>query len=82
MWIKNTSGKEDAMLTFAVIAFVVVIFRIVFEGLHVSIGTYINFVLQKIDDSTILSILGPTLLAYFGRRGQSLKFSNESKKNE
>ena len=82
MWIKNTSGKADAMLTFATIAFIVVIFRVVFEGLHISIGSYVNFVLQKIDDSTVLSILGPTLLAYFGRRGQSLKLDSESKKNE
>lgn len=68
MWIKNTKGKPDAMLTFAVIAFAVVIFNVFLAtfGTVTIFGTVITF--TALSAGTITALLGPTLTAYVGRR--------------
>lgn len=68
MWIKNTDGKPDATLTFAVIAFAVVILNIFLAtfGTITILGATITF--TAMGAGTITAILGPTLTAYVGRR--------------
>lgn len=66
-WIKNTSGKKDAMLTFAVMAFVTVLFKVIAGGLAVSFGEKV-FTVGTIDASTIGALLTPTFVAYVARR--------------
>lgn len=68
MWIKNTSGKPDAALTFAVIAFAAVtlnIFLATFGSL--SIGG-INFGFTPLDSGTMGVYLAATFSTYVGRR--------------
>lgn len=68
MWIKNTNGKKDSMLTFATVAFFVVIFNIIlatFGG--VTVGEFnINF--QPMDSGAMGVFLGATFTAYVSRR--------------
>lgn len=68
MWIKNTKGKPDAMLTFAVIAFAVVILNVFLAtfGTVTIFGATVTF--TALSAGTITALLGPTLTAYVGRR--------------
>lgn len=66
-WIKNTSGKPDAMLTFACGGFVVVMFKVLFDGVSITLGGHpIGF--GTIDASSIAAVLTPILGAYVGRK--------------
>ena len=72
MWMKNTDGKRDAVLTMAFVAFVVVIVKVLLSGVvikkfDVSFGT--------IDAVTIAACLTPTLGAYVSRRYTDKKFA-------
>ena len=77
-WIKNTSGKKDAMLTFAFLAFSVVTLnillatfgRISFNGFEISF--------QSMDTSAMTAYLGATFTAYVSRRWTDSKY-NEKK---
>lgn len=63
MWIRNTQGKKDALLTFAVIGFVVVLAKVLLNGATVagvSFGT--------VDPALVGAVLAPTLAAYTTKR--------------
>lgn len=68
MWIKNTSGKPDAMLTFALISFLVVTFNIFLStiGTLTLGGLHIEF--TALDSSVMAVYLGATFSAYVSRR--------------
>jgi hypothetical protein len=68
LWVKNTDGRPDAVLTFAVIGFTVVIAKLLFHGLHLKLGDVIDFTVQGIDSGTIGSILLPTLGSYVANK--------------
>jgi hypothetical protein len=77
MWIKNTSGKKDAMLTFAVIAFAVVTFNILLATLNsVSHGTW-NISFEPMEAATLTAYLGATFGAYVSRRWTTAKYDPE-----
>lgn len=67
MWIKNTEGKPDAVLTMALIGFLVVVFRVLLAGVSLVWGDK-SLALSDIDTGTIGAILTPTLGAYVARR--------------
>jgi hypothetical protein len=72
-WIKNTDGKPDAMLTFAAIAFAVVIFKFLLAGVSFKIkGQDVSA--GQVDASTIAALLTPTLGAYVARRHSETKY--------
>lgn len=74
IWIKNSAGKPDAMLTFAVIAFLTVVFKFLFAGFATSIaGHDVSF--GSVDAGTIAALLTPTLGAYVARRHSDVKYS-------
>ena len=68
MWIKNTDGKKDAMLTFATLAFLTVTVSILLGTLgDVSIaGHSIHF--TTIDAGVASIYLAATFTAYVSRR--------------
>jgi uncharacterized membrane protein len=68
MWIKNTEGKKDAMLTFAVIAFAVVILNVFLATFGTITIFGVAFGFSAMTAGTITALLGPTLTAYVGRR--------------
>lgn len=79
MWITNTSGKKDAMLTFALISFVVVTLNIFLSTIDtVSIGTF-SLTLKAIDASVMSTYLGIAFSAYVGRRWTDKKYTEEIK---
>lgn len=67
-WMKNTSGKPDAMLTFATIAFWVVTLNVLLSTIGtITFGTFtMNF--QALDSSIMAAYLGATFTAYVSRR--------------
>jgi hypothetical protein len=80
LWIKNTSGKKDAMLTFAFFAFLVVTLNI----LLATFGniTYNSFEIKfaSMEAATMTAYLAATFTAYVTRRWTDKKFVTEEKK--
>jgi hypothetical protein len=78
-WVKNTKGKPDSMLTFALIAFLVVTLnillatfgRISFNGFEIG--------LQAMEASTMTAYLGATFTAYVTRRWTTAKYDDPKK---
>ena len=83
-WIKNTDGKKDAMLTFALISFFVVTLNLFLATFgNISIKGY-DFGFSFMDASTMTAYLAATFGAYVSRRWTDKKYadSNEDNKNE
>lgn len=76
-WIKNTQGKKDAMLTFALIAFGVVTLNILLSTVgKITVGTFsINF--QAMQASAMTAYLGATFTAYVSRRWTDKKYHED-----
>ena len=73
-WIKNTSGKPDAMLTFALLSFGVV-------TLNVLLSTFGNIIYKEfsvnftaMEAATMTAYLGATFTAYVTRRWTDKKY--------
>jgi hypothetical protein len=79
-WIKNTSGKPDAILTLSMITLGVVLIKFFLS--EVAFG---RLVFGSIDGGTIAALLTPTLGSYCARRWtdanspQTNKDSNNAK---
>ena len=73
LWIKNTAGKEDAVLTMSFFAFVGVMVKFLFSGVSVSLSAGHSFSFGTVDAGVIAAILTPTLGAYVARRHTEAK---------
>lgn len=79
LWIKNTSGKPDAVLTMTLLGFVAILFKFVLSGVSAEIaGVPIDF--GDIDASSIAALLTPTLGAYVARRYTDTKYDVSEEK--
>jgi len=68
MWIKNTDGKKDAMLTFALFSFIIVTAN-VFLSTFASVDIGSSSIQFQALDSTVMAVyLGATFTAYVSRR--------------
>jgi len=68
MWIKNTGGKPDAMLTFAFFSFLVVTLNVLLSTFGtLTIGDF-QVVFTSLDSSVMAVYLGSTFTAYVSRR--------------
>lgn len=67
LWIKNTSGKPDAVLTLTLIGFVIVMLKVLLNGASLSFNGA-AYSLGTIDAAMIAAVLSPTLGAYVARR--------------
>lgn len=77
LWIRNTDGKKDVMLTFAFVSLSIVLIKVLFGGIPFEIlGS--TYMLTPIDAATIGALLTPTLVAYVGRRYTDRKFRDEN----
>lgn len=75
-WVKNTAGRKDAMLTFSILAFVVVIIKFLASGLAFQIhGHDVNC--GQVDAAAIAALLTPTLGAYVARRHSETKYGDD-----
>jgi hypothetical protein len=76
LWFKNPEGNEDSMLTFAFIAFNVVIFKVLFGSTSWTIGHQV-WNIAPIDPVMVAALLTPTLGAYVARRYTDKKFDTD-----
>jgi hypothetical protein len=76
-WIKNTSGKPDAMLTFALVAFGVVTLNILLATFgRISYGEFdISFL--PMEAATMTAYLAATFTAYVTRRWTDRKYQED-----
>jgi hypothetical protein len=82
MWIKNTDGKKDSMLTFATISFAVVSLNIILASIgSIHFGdTTISF--QPLDGGTMGIYLAATFTAYVSRRWTTAAYGAGETKSE
>ena len=66
IWLRNSEGKPDAVLTMTFMGFVVVLFKVVMGGVAVPFLDGYSF--GEIDATVIGALLTPTLGAYVARR--------------
>ena len=79
MWIKNTEGKKDAMLSFATAAFIVVTSNILISTLGMlNIGD-VKLTFEAMEASTMTAYLGATFTAYVSRRWTDKKYNKTDK---
>lgn len=72
-WVRNTKGRPDAMLTFAVVSFGVVLAKFIISGASISVsGHDIHF--GSVDAASIAALLTPTFGAYVARRHSDTKY--------
>lgn len=77
MWIKNTDGKKDAMLTFSVLGFVFVLIKLLIAGASISFGDT-SYSFGELDAGVVAGVLTPTLGAYVGRRYTDKRFQKQT----
>lgn len=76
VWIENSDGKKDTMLTFSVVSMLVVIVKVLLGGLTFKFGDQ-SYSVMPIDATTIGALLTPTLGAYVARRYTDKKFDTD-----
>mgnify|MGYP001574381965 CR=1 FL=1 len=78
MWIKNTAGKPDAVLTMTIMTLVVVLIKYFFAdtGIEVAAGHSIKF--GTADSGAIAALLTPTLGAYVMRRYTEVRHGGQA----
>jgi hypothetical protein len=74
LWIKNTDGKKDAVLTMTFMGFLVVLVKVLFAGAVFDLGVRTVSV-GTIDAAAIAAILTPTLGAYVMRKYTDQKYA-------
>lgn len=83
MWLKNSSGKKDAMLTFATVAFGIVSINILLSTVQEFIfsgGHSVSF--QILDSGTMTAYLAATFGAYVSRRWTDKKYVDGNSNKE
>jgi hypothetical protein len=73
-WIKNTSGREDAMLTFAFFAFLVVTINILLATFGNITYNSFEITFESMDAGAMTAYLAATFSAYVTRRWTDKKF--------
>jgi len=68
LWIKNTDGKRDAVLTMTLMGFMVVIIKVALSGVSLKLGGGVEYDFGSIDAGVVAAVLTPTLGAYVARR--------------
>jgi len=76
IWFENAEGKPDTMLSFAIVAFAIVCFKVIFGGTSFHIGAQI-LTISTIDPGMVGALLTPTLGAYVIRRYTDKKFDTD-----
>lgn len=74
MWIRNTDGRKDAILTMAIVGFAFVLVKFVLSGVVFTLSDGKMFEFGTIDGGSIGAILTPTLGAYVARRYTDRKY--------
>lgn len=78
MWMKNSDGKKDAVLTMAFMGFIVVLVKILIGGVSIKLANH-DVSLGVIDAATVGAVLTPTLGAYVARKYTDKKYHRQEK---
>lgn len=78
MWMKNSDGKKDAVLTMAFLGFIVVLVKVLIGGISIKLANH-DVSLGTIDAATVGAILTPTLGAYVARKYTDKKYHRQEK---
>jgi NhaP-type Na+/H+ and K+/H+ antiporter len=76
MWVKNTDGKKDAVLTMTVVAFFVVMVKVVLGGSTLTLADW-NLNIEPISPELAAVLLGVNMAGYVGRRHTDRKFARD-----
>jgi len=77
-WVKNSSGKEDAMLTFATISFIIVTISVILSSIAEINFKNFHITFVPLDPSLASIYLGATFTAYVTRKWTDKKFEKEN----
>ena len=77
MWVTNTNGKKDAMLTFATFSFTVVTLNMFLSTFDTITVGGVSVVFKSLDSSVMAIYLGSTFTAYVSRRWTDRKYHRE-----
>lgn len=77
IWINNTDGKPDAVLTMTLAGFVVVLVKFLLSNVVLTLADR-TFNFGSVDGSMIGALLTPTLGAYCARRYTDRKFTADT----
>jgi len=81
LWVKNTEGKRDAMLSMSVWGFFIILIKVLVGGITFQVAGK-DICLGQVDAAVIGAILTPTLGAYVTRRYTDVKYSKAKKEEE
>jgi len=81
-WVKNTDGKPDAMLTFALFSFIVITINVFLSTFGVITVGDVTMQFEALDSSVMAVYLGSTFTAYVSRKWTDRKFLPDSGKPE
>jgi len=81
MWIKNTNGKKDAMLTFALFSFTVVTLNVFLSTFGTITYGDISVQFETLDSAVMAVYLGATFTAYVSRRLTDKHYDSGSSDN-
>lgn len=77
LWFKDPNGKASTTLSFAIVAFWVVVFKVIFGGMSFTFGRQ-TFQIIAIDPGMVAALLTPTLGAYVARKYTDARFIDEN----
>lgn len=82
MWIRNSSGKKDAMLTFSMISFLLVSLDILLETLSPVFDKFFGISFSTMDVGIMTTYLSATFTAYVARKwtDRNLRKENQDDK--
>lgn len=82
MWIKNTQGNPDAMLTFALFSWLIITINLLLSTVaNISFGD-VQIQFEALDSSIMAVYLGATFTAYVTRRHTDKMYKDSPKKEE
>ena len=76
MFLKDSTGQKSVTVTLAIIAFTIVMLKVIFSGARVAAGNF-TYTFGTIGAEEIAAILGTTLGTYAFRRHTDQKFADK-----
>ena len=80
MYLADSNGKKSLTATLSIVAFVVVMLKLLLSGAGIQIGGF-TYSFGEIDAMEIAAVLGPILGTYAARRYTDKKYEYESYQN-
>jgi hypothetical protein len=77
LWLSNTSGNKDAVLTMTVVGFAVILIKFLLAGIVLHFGDR-SIEFAATDAASIGALLTPTLGAYVARRYTDRKYAQQA----